>query len=39
MVDIKNKKCLECDKQPSYNNIGQKGGIYCFAHKKDVLIY
>ncbi len=26
------KKCLHCDTRPSFNEPGQKGGIYCAAH-------
>ena len=38
MVDVKNKKCLECSKNPLFNFKGVKGGIYCNNHKKEGMV-
>ncbi len=38
MIDVKNKKCLECSKNPLFNFKGVKGGIYCNSHKKDNMV-
>ena len=32
------KKCLKCDKAPSFNHIGEKNGIYCKAHKEPEMV-
>ncbi len=39
-IDIKNliKKCIECDKQATYNFIGEKKAIFCLLHKKDEMV-
>ncbi len=31
------KKCLKCDKAPSFNYTGEKNGIYCKAHQTSSL--
>ena len=40
MVNVISKQCAEsgCDKQPHYNNPGEKGGLYCSTHKKDGMV-
>ena len=32
------KKCLECNKQPSYNVQGETKALYCSTHKKEGMI-
>jgi hypothetical protein len=38
MINIINKTCKKCNKQPCYNIRGKKGGIYCLTHKDDGMI-
>ena len=38
MIDIKNKKCLLCDKSPIYNFPKTKTGIYCQAHRLNNMV-
>jgi hypothetical protein len=38
MVDVLNKKCLECSKIPLFNFKDVKGGIYCNSHKKENMV-
>jgi hypothetical protein len=38
MVDVKHKKCLECEVIPTFNNEGQKKGLYCSTHKKEGMV-
>jgi hypothetical protein len=38
MVDVLNKKCLDCSKNPLFNFKGTKGGIYCNDHKKENMV-
>jgi hypothetical protein len=40
MIDIKHNKCIHdgCNKNPSYNNKGEKHPIYCVSHKLDGMI-
>ena len=38
MIDVKNKTCLECKKQPYFNFEGQITGLYCADHKRDGMI-
>jgi hypothetical protein len=38
MVDIINKRCLECNKQPTFNYEGEKNGLYCKLHKKENMV-
>ena len=32
------KKCIECNKRPSFNVKGETKPLYCFDHKKDSMI-
>ena len=38
MVDVVNKRCLECNKQPKYNTEVLKIGLYCKDHKLDGMV-
>jgi len=38
MVDVKNKRCLECNKGPSYNKEGEKIALFCGTHKKEGMV-
>ena len=38
MVDVKSKRCLDCNKRPAYNNEGQKIPIYCKEHSKPGMV-
>ena len=38
MIDIKNKRCLECDTRPSCGFLTDKSPSYCSIHKKDGMI-
>ena len=38
MIDIKNQKCLSCDKRANYNLPDEKTGIYCYEHKLENMI-
>jgi hypothetical protein len=33
MVNVKDKKCIKCDKIPNYNYPGEKTGLYCLVCK------
>lgn len=38
MVNIRDKKCIACNKIPTYNVIGSKTGLYCMEHKLEGMI-
>lgn len=38
MLDVQNKRCLECRRQPSYNFEGRKPALYCSKHKKPNMV-
>jgi hypothetical protein len=38
MVDVRNKTCLECSKQPNFNKEGETKGLYCSTHKKEGMV-
>ena len=40
MVDVVHPRCAEpgCDTIPSYNNPGEKGGVYCSKHALDGMV-
>ena len=38
MININNKKCLECNKIPIFNFARLSNGIYCFDHKKSGMV-
>ena len=38
MINIKSKKCLDCNKIPSYNLSESKKAIYCKIHKKENMV-
>ena len=38
MIDIINKKCLECDTRPFYGFPTDKSPSYCNNHKKDGMV-
>ena len=40
MVDVRHPRCAEpgCDKLPSYNNPGEKDGLYCSTHALDGMV-
>lgn len=38
MINVKHKKCLECDKLPYFNYINEKTGLYCSEHAKENMI-
>jgi hypothetical protein len=38
MINVKHKKCLECDKLPYFNYINEKNGLYCSEHAKENMI-
>jgi hypothetical protein len=38
MVNVKNKTCIECKKQPIFNKEGETKAMYCSAHKKDGMV-
>ena len=38
MVNVKSKTCLECKKQPNYNNYGKTMALYCVTHKTDGMV-
>lgn len=38
MVNVKNKRCLECDKIPVFNIPGEKQALYCAEHKKEGMV-
>ena len=37
MIDVKHKRCLECDAIPTFGFEGQKA-VYCNSHKKDGMV-
>jgi hypothetical protein len=38
MINVKHKKCLECNKIPYFNYINEKTGIYCADHAKKNMV-
>jgi hypothetical protein len=38
MVNIVNKRCMECDVSPSFNLKGEKNPLYCVNHKKEGMV-
>jgi len=38
MVDVKNKRCENCNKQASFNIPGFKNGRFCVNHKSDDMV-
>ena len=40
MIKVNSKKCQysDCEKQPNYNNRGEKIGIFCAGHKEPQMI-
>ena len=38
MVNVINKTCIECNKQPCFNKEGETTGLYCATHKKDGMV-
>lgn len=38
MIDVKTKKCLECNKKPSFNYHNCIGALYCSTHYKENMI-
>jgi len=38
MVNVNNKRCLKCDKQPIYGNPDDKIALYCGKHKLNDMI-
>jgi hypothetical protein len=38
MINVVNKKCLECDKRPNFGYKDEKNPIYCVLHKKENMV-
>ena len=38
MIDIRSKRCIECDVIATFNIVGEKNGLYCAKHKIDGMI-
>ena len=38
MIDIRSKRCIECDVIAIFNIVGEKNGLYCAKHKIDGMI-
>ena len=38
MVNVKDKKCVECDTRPNFNLKGETKPLYCSKHKKQGMI-
>ena len=38
MINVKSKKCIQCEKIPSFNFENKKVAIYCADHKKENMI-
>jgi hypothetical protein len=38
MINVKSKRCLDCNKIPNFNLPDKKGGVYCAKHKKKDMI-
>ena len=40
MINVNSKRCIEnnCSKQPNFNYLSEKTGLYCSEHKKENMI-
>ena len=38
MVDIRHKRCLECNKHPLFGLVADKSPTYCANHKKEHMV-